>query len=677
MSTSTYILLSGDLPGGLELSSTGTIFGTPISVLNTTTTRFVIRKTTVDIIEDTTYSITIEGSDPPIWVTDSGYLEVGQDNEEYIFNNQYLYYQLEAVPNNAPIDTEILFYIGDDDGALPPGLTLSKDGLISGYVSDNLDLEYDGTTPIEYPKVYEFTVTATDTVHQSKRDFKIVVTSPNVLNYNDISMPLDIVLPTLPPGEIYVAAPQWIMSSDLGTYRASNNHTIFIQAHDAYPQDGTLTYILIDSIDEYQTLPQGLNFDPITGYIYGYLPHIPALERTYEITIDAVKTVASTTKISRNIFTLTVTGEVEKTIEWITDSDLGTIKAGSVSELFVQAQSFNNQNQIRYSLIGGELPEGLTFNQDGSLSGTVGYANTLTSYTFMVNAKDVYELSEITREFSLEITDLGGTEFTKIYIRPFLEKSKRRNYVDFVTNESIFDYKSIYRYFDSNFGIQNEIKIVLEFGIEKLDLKDYVSALRENFYRRDLYFGSIKKAIAKKDDQVIYELIYADVVDPMITPDNRSVSRIVYRGYDDIYYPSSITNMKNQLRLIPTADNTYIDVDDDLQPRFMKTRQTALEDFLGYIRVIPICYALPGQGDKIISRIRLSQFDFKLYHFEIDRIIIENTQDHSSAKYLLLERQSINDPIATDDQLFGSDYDADTLTVRLDDEDGNPLARKN
>jgi hypothetical protein len=42
-----------------------------------------------------------------------------------------------------------------------------------------------------------------------------------------------------------------------------------------------------------------------------------------------------------------------------------------------------------------------------------------------------------------------------------------------------------------------------------------------------------------------------------------------------------------------------------------------------------------------------------------------------------LERQSINDPIATDDQLFGSDYDADTLTVRLDDEDGNPLARKN
>ena len=677
MSTSTYNLLSGELPEGLQLSSTGTIYGTPISVLNTTTNRFVVRKTTDSLIEDITYSITIEGSDPPVWVTTAGYLEVGQDNEEYIFNNQYLYYQLEAVPNNAPVDTAIIFYIGDNDGTLPPGLTLSKNGVISGFVTDILDLEYDGITPIEYPKVYEFTVTATDTVHQSKRTFKIVVTSPNVLNYNDISMPLDIVLPTLPPGEVYVAAPQWIMSSDLGRYRASNNHTILIKAHDAYPQDGTLTYLLIDNVDEYQTLPNGLTFDAVTGYIYGYLPHLPALERTYEITIDAIKTIGSTVKITRNIFTLTVIGEVEKTIEWITESDLGSIKAGSTSELFVQAQSLNSKNQIRYSLVSGQLPIGLTFNQDGSISGSPDYGNTETSYTFAVNAKDVYELSEISREFTVEVTDLDTTEYTKIFIKPFLERSKRRSYADFVTNENIFDYKSIYRYFDPNFGIQNEIKIILEFGIEKLNLENYVSALRENFYRRDLYFGSIKKAIAKKDNSIVYELIYADVVDPMITPDNKSVSRIVYRGYDEIYYPSSITNMKNQLRLITTEDNTYIDVDDDLQPRFMKTRQTALEDFLGYIRVIPICYALPGQGDKIISRIKLSNFDLKLYHFEIDRIIIQNPLDHSSAKYLLLERQSINDPIPTDNQLFGLDYDADTLTVRLDDDNGDPLARKN
>lgn len=676
MSTSTYILLSGELPGGLELSSTGTISGTPLSVLNTTTNRFVIRKTTDDLIEDITYSITVEGSDPPIWVTTSGYLEVGQDNEEYIYNGQYLNYQLEAVPNNAPVDTSILYYIGDDDGVLPPGLTLSKQGLISGFVTDTLDLEYSGTTPIEYPKVYEFSVTATDTIHRSKRDFKIVVTSPTVLNYNDISMPLDITLPTLPPGEIYVAAPQWLMDSDLGKLRASNNHTIQIKAHDAYPLSGSLTYLLIDNVDEYQTLPQGLAFDTATGYIYGYLPHQTAIERNYEITIDAIKTVDSTDEITRNIFTLSVIGEVDQTIEWITDSNLGTIETGSTSELFVAATSLNSKNQIRYTLSSGELPQGLDLKQDGAIAGSPAY-NFTGTYTFTVVAKDVYELSEINREFSLEVTEVYNTEHTRIYVRPFLERNKRRIYLDFTTNTDIFNPRSIYRYFDPNFGIQNNLRIVLEFGIEKLDLRDYVVALRENFYKKRFYFGGVKKVIAKKNKDVVYELIYADLVDTMINTAGQSVSRIIYSGYDNIYYPSSITNMRNQLRQIVTPANDYIDVNDDLEPRFMKTRQSALEDYLGYIRVIPICYALPGEGDKIISRIKLNNFDFKQFNFEIDRIIIQNTQDSSSAKYLLIERQSLNDPLTTDNQLFGPDYDADTLTVRLDDDDGNPLARKN
>lgn len=676
MSTSTYKLLSGELPAGLELSSTGTIYGVPISVLNTTTSRFVIRKTTDSTIEDTTYSMTVDGSDPPVWVTTSGYLTIGQDDEEYIYNGQYLEYQLTAVPNNAPIDTVIQYYIGNNDGTLPPGVTLSKDGLISGFVLDTLDLEYSGTTPIEYPKTYEFTVSATDSVHITKRTFKIVVTSPNVLNYNDLSMPLDITLPTLLPGDIYVAAPQWIMNSNLGSLRAGNNHTIKIQAHDAYPQDGTLAYLLIDNPDPYQRLPEGLTFDPVTGYIFGYLPHQPALERTYEITIDASKTVGSTNEFTRNLFTLTVVGEIEQTIVWKTDSDLGTIEAGSISELAVQAESQNNKNELRYSLISGELPQGLEFKQDGSISGAPAY-NFTGTYTFTVIARDVYELSEISKEFSMEVIESDLTTHTQIYIKPFLERSKRRSYADFVSNDKIFDYKSIYRYFDPNFGVQNELKIVLEFGIKKLNLEQYVSALSENFYRKDFYFGSIRKAIAKKGKDTVYELIYADVVDTMINDSGNSVTRIFYSGQDDIYYPSSITNMKNQLRQIPTENNVYIDVNDDLQPRFMKTRQTALDDFLGYIRVIPICYTQPGQADKIISRIKLSGFDFKQFHFEVDRIIIANTLDHSSAKYLLLERQSLSDPLATDDQLFGSDYDEDTLTVRLDDDNGNPLARKN
>jgi hypothetical protein len=75
-----------------------------------------------------------------------------------------------------------------------------------------------------------------------------------------------------------------------------------------------------------------------------------------------------------------------------------------------------------------------------------------------------------------------------------------------------------------------------------------------------------------------------------------------------------------------------------------------------YIRAVPICYTLPGQGDKIISRIKLSRFDFKQLNFEVDRLIVQETADNSTAKYLLLERQSLGDRIATDQFLFGPDW---------------------
>jgi hypothetical protein len=62
--------------------------------------------------------------------------------------------------------------------------------------------------------------------------------------------------------------------------------------------------------------------------------------------------------------------------------------------------------------------------------------------------------------------------------------------------------------------------------------------------------------------------------------------------------------------------------------------------------------------------------------FEIDRIIVQQSTDHATAKYLILERQSIGDPIKTDNQLFGMDWAENPEgTVRLDDESGNPINR--
>jgi hypothetical protein len=131
-----------------------------------------------------------------------------------------------------------------------------------------------------------------------------------------------------------------------------------------------------------------------------------------------------------------------------------------------------------------------------------------------------------------------------------------------------------------------------------------------------------------------------------------SASSVVYNN-NEIYYPGSLANMRRQLSLIQLDNGDSIGVNEYNLPRFMRTPQAGDYKPPEYIRAIPLCYALPGQGDKIIIRIKLSKFDFKQLDFEVDRIIVQESMDNSTAKYLLLERQSISDSIDTDQYLFG------------------------
>jgi hypothetical protein len=371
-----------------------------------------------------------------------------------------------------------------------------------------------------------------------------------------------------------------------------------------------------------------------------------------------------------NVFVLTVKGEIESSIEWVSGSNLGSIETGIISDLGVVAKQVGGDNTINYYLTSGELPPGLSLGQDGSIHGKVTYGSTGT-YTATITASDIYELSAIERDFTITAVETTSTQYTEIYFKPFFTQERRASYLDFINNQYTFDPRLIYRYYDPNFGVQSTIKMVLEFGIEQIDLAHYVPALRENFYRRRFWFGDLKKAIARNSARdIVYEIVYVDVVD-----DLAGAVPVVYDD-ENIYYPGSIDNMRRQLSLIPLEDGTYIEIDEYHKPRFMRTPQAGDYRPPEYMRVIPLCYALPGQGDRIISRIKLSGFDFKMLDFEVDRIIVQQSTDHAAAKYLLLERQSIGDPIPTDNQLFGMDWAENPEgTVRLDDESGNPINR--
>lgn len=695
--TPTYTVISGALPVGLTLSSTGTIFGSPSAVLDKTRSTFVIRAANAQGVADRTFNADVVGADNPIWSTTAGYLPVGVQNELFALNNQWVDYNLAATPNQAPGNTELKYYIANGNGTLPPGLTLETNGRIRGFLKDQLSFSsgisdtggydsesYDNysydhaasfigsatdTTIAGLPKIYQFRVTATDGIGSSTRLFKIVVTNVTILKYNSTSMPIDLVLPI---NTTYIQYPQWLKDSDLGTIRANNNEDINISAYDPSPLVGPLVYTIINDVDIYHSLPQGLQLDQTQGIIYGFVPYQPAYTRNYTLDIQATKFDLQTglSISTTNTYTLAVKGEVESTIQWVSSSDLGSIDTGITSEVSVIAEQIQSEYSIKYEQVSGTLPPGLTLARDGSLTGKVTYGSTGT-YTFTILASDVYDLSSIEKTFSLTVTESDQKEYTEIYVRPFLSKEKRESYREFINNDFTFPPELMYRFYDPNFGVQPDIKIVLEFGIEKIKLGEYVGALRENFYRRKFYFGDLKVAVAKNSQGTsTYEIVYVDVVDDMVNNNNVSASRAVYTN-NDIYYPGSIDNMRLQLQSLVLEDYTSISVNTYNQPRFMLTPQAGYYKPTDYIRVIPICYALPGQGSRIISRIKLSNFDFKMLDFEIDRLIVQSSEDNSTAKYLILDRQALGDSLATDRLLYGAEQ-----FTPIEDENSNNIIRE-
>lgn len=707
MTTSTYSLISGQLPADLELSNDGTISGILAPVNDNIRSRFVIRETSDQGIIDQTFYIDVLKSSNIVWNTPEGYLAVGVNGESYALTNQWVNYSLSAELTDPPAGTKISYKLATTNDKLPPNLILYENGIITGYIKDQLLVDsdisltggYDTEAYDEYPynhqpnltntatdntffgipKIYKFNIEATDGISVATGSFKILVSSIDILNYNSASMAV-IELPPVNPADIYVQYPQWIKGSELGAVRAENNEILPVDAYDPAPLLGTLTYSIIygDSIST--RLPKGLTLDSKKGYIYGFIPYQPSYTRHYSLTINASKTVGHdkglTTVTATNVFSLTVNGAVDSTISWITTGSLGIIETGVISELAVKAVQLNSEYPIKYNLINGSLPPGLNLEIDGSISGQVNYGSTGT-YFFTVNASDAYELSNITTATSITVYENFDTKYTRIWTRPFLAQDKRNIYAKFISNEKVFDPKLMYRFFDPNFGVQSDIKVFLEFGIEQLDLAYYTVALRENFYRKRFYFGDVKVAIAKDDaGSYIYDVVYVDVVDDMVNNENVSVSPVIYTN-NDIYYPGSIDNMRRQFSFIALEDNTYIKIDENLQPKFMKTIQAGNVEPWGYTRVIPICYTLPNQGSRIANRIKLSGFDFKILDFEIDRIIVQKSLDNASDKYLIFDRQALGDNIITDTQLFGPNWAlTPELSVRLDDENNNPINRK-
>jgi Putative Ig domain len=781
----TYSLLSGSLPPGMNLnSSTGIINGTPLSVPDDVDSTFVIRAVnTSSGIIDGTFSIEVQGPSQPIWATSSGSLPAGLNGEYYTFNKEFVDYTVRAQTDVLTNGNTLKYFIGDNDGGLPPGLTLTQSGRIYGFVNDLLTLDYGASAtggydsenydgypydhaiynsqgvlqqvkPTSIDKIYQFYITVTDGIATSKRLFSIKVIDPNSLRVDNTFIKSDETDFDTSVG--YLLSPLWQDNlgnklagvSNLGSIRAGKEQVFSLYEYDPYPLTGPVTYswdiavnpeislvtdnrinnagidsenipgktaiyfknatvfpiagmkirfsdyigaagttvytitgvVQLGSTEGYLNIdqpladhlpdstvfyvgtpsvhPPGLTLDGSTGKLYGRIQYQPAFSKTYRFTIKTIKTDINTGGVATNsqIFSMTVLGDIQSSIQFITTGSLGTLIPGEISELAAVATNTNSTFPLEYSLVSGQLPAGLTLNSDGSIQGQIAFdsqthidllssdgapygygAFTLDGGTttidenwyFTVQANDVYKLDAVTQQVYIKVLEDNLNLYTRIYIKPFLSIDKRTAYKNFTTDKTVFDPALLYRPNDPNFGVQSSIKLVIESGIQQATVDQYFGALQNFLSRKRFYFGDVGYITATDIyGKSYYDIVYVSIVDSQMSGSvSVSPTTYSYNGQSYTTYPESIGYLQTQLESIDVVSGTTILVDDRLQPKYQTTLDQSTGVPIGFIKVVPLCYTLPGQSAKIISRINnlitTGQFSFQQFDFDTDRIVVE------------------------------------------------------
>lgn len=426
------------------------------------------------------------------------------------------------------------------------------------------------------------------------------------------------------------------------------------------------------------------------------------------------------TQRSSKTFDISVLGEVDSVINFLTDADLGDIRPSYPSILKVEARTTVPNAILRYSLVDGNLPSGLTLSETGNIIGKINqFRNDSVSgftlfdyrvnettfdggsttvdrvYRFTINAQDQYRFSSVNKEFILRVGANDLTLYSNIYTKPLPRREKRDLFYSFINDTTIFTPEKVYRLGDPEYGIQSELKMLIYAGIESKELDRYIGAISKNIKRKRFRIGDVKKAIAKQQgsDTVLYEVIYLEMFDdyensrgsvssriklsndtnspikinqtkrnpisgklgnvsngitsyensvvetklnqsaydrfsPVRSPLSIDSGNVMVSGDDLEYvYPASIKNIRKNISEVGLTENDFL-------PLWMITPQDNRTAATGFVKAIPICYCLPGEGNFILENIRNSKFNFNQLDFEIDRFIIDSDVNSVKETYL-------------------------------------------
>ncbi len=131
----TYSVIAGTLPTGIELTSDGILRGVPTEVATRSLYTFVVRASDGTNVADRSFSLQIQGADVPVFSTASGQLDLSDSTRvgnKWVLDGSFLSFQVVATDTDTATGQTLVYDIAE--GSLPPGITMSTSGLISGTV---------------------------------------------------------------------------------------------------------------------------------------------------------------------------------------------------------------------------------------------------------------------------------------------------------------------------------------------------------------------------------------------------------------------------------------------------------------------------------------------------------------------------------------------------------------
>jgi len=449
----------------------------------------------------------------------------------------------------------------------------------------------------------------------------------------------------------------------IGTIRSGEYFTFKIIGYDF---DGsTLSY-------EYLNLPVALTGDIETGWITG----TPTLNSTglstFNFAVNVYKTDNASIGTTNFNFSYNLSNEITDTIVWETPSDLGSIFNSTISTLNVYAVA---DTTISYRITSGSLPPNLILLSNGEITGRVAdqptdtllEQNTETVFTFTIQAySPLYPVVQASKTFTVTVLQEYTQPTDTLYIKAAPSINDRNILNTLLSSETLIPEAMVYRPNDIYFGKSTSIIYEHAYGIYASEIDEYLAAVTQNHYWRNITLGEIKTAVAKNSlGEIIYEVVYSEVIDNLVNPAGISIQQEIYwprlidlglgpwytsitdiftsyetvlgqdyytsltPGFARTLYPNSLFNMRNRVGQVVGQE-----FDSRLLPLWM-TSQQSNGGTLGYTQAWVICYTKPGFADTIKNNINTNwPYTLNQINFRIDRFSVDKSETYNYDKKL-------------------------------------------